>query len=430
MSEAESRNDAASGRRGDGPRDEYFTAGKGDAPCEYVTARMDEVQIAADIQKSREQGWSEVADRVREGAVGASGGLSEENLLLWEELKEQDPHLFKDMGEDRLKLGQVIAEGGQAHIYDASVYLEEEKRWSVGFVAKVFKMEGFSLTELHRQWPRKTKPPSEGTYAHGFREYCRANKFSSPLLYETVLGGVVFGEYLKKCCQINSGTFLKDGRFAFVMEKYWSDLRTVINSRLMDNDFQGPPFSYDDVLKIISDIAIGMSGLHDRGVLHRDLKAANVLTINPIRPMGYRRKYQCSVADYESSMLVQGTGFWRAPEVLEDLLKKPCERNIEIWTEKVDVYSYAMTCYEVLTGHIPFDGYVKSDWKRVIDGERPHLPEYIDLKLRVLVQKCWHKDSLKRPSFEAIVDMLMKIKYSDNGKMPEDIDPIGKRVLD
>ena len=28
-----------------------------------------------------------------------------------------------------------------------------------------------------------------------------------------------------------------------------------------------------------------------------------------------------------------------------------------------------MTCYEVLTGHVPFFGYVKSDWKRVIDGK-------------------------------------------------------------
>ncbi|KAG0599268.1 hypothetical protein M758_12G139200 [Ceratodon purpureus] len=424
MSDAEPRNDVASG---DGPRDEYFTAGEGDAPCEYVTARMDEVQIAADIQKSREQGWSEVADRVRElgavGASGASGGLSEEDLLLWEELKKQNPRLFKDMGEDRLKLGQVIAEGGQAHIYDASVYLEEAKSWREGYVAKVFKMEGFSLTELHRQWPRKTKLPSERTSAQGFHEYCRANKISSTLLYETVLGGVVFGEYLEYCCQINSGTFLKDGRFAFVMEKYWSDLRTVINSRLMDNNFQGPPFSYDDVSKFMFDIARGMRGLHRRGVLHRDLKAANVLTLNPTYYLG---RYQCSVADYESSMLVQGTGFWRAPEVLEDLLKKPCERNMEIWTEKVDVYSYAMTCYEVLTGHIPFDGYVKSDWKRVIDGERPHLPEYIDLKLRVLVQRCWHKDSLERPSFVDIVDMLKEIEDS----YIVDKEAKGKRVLD
>jgi serine/threonine protein kinase len=70
-------------------------------------------------------------------------------------------------------------------------------------------------------------------------------------------------------------------------------------------------------------------------------------------------------------MLVQGTGFWRAPEVLAELQKiQASDRNVEIWTEKVDVYSYAMTCYEVLTGHVPFFEYVK----RVIDGERPHLP--------------------------------------------------------
>lgn len=43
--------------------------------------------------------------------------------------------------------------------------------------------------------------------------------------------------------------------------------------------------------------------------------------------------------DYESAMLVQGTGFWRAPEVLEELLKQLCDGNGDAWTEEMGVYS-------------------------------------------------------------------------------------------
>jgi serine/threonine protein kinase len=121
-------------------------------------------------------------------------------------------------------------------------------------------------------------------------------------------------------------------------------------------------------------IAQGMRGLHARGVLHRDLKAANVLVEIYSGDLSDRKFLETDffdvvLADFESSMLVQGTGFWRAPEVLQELLKQPWDRNPQMWTEKVDVYSYAMTCYEVLTGHLAFYGYFKSDWQRVIGKE-------------------------------------------------------------
>jgi serine/threonine protein kinase len=158
-------------------------------------------------------------------------------------------------------------------------------------------------------------------------------------------------------------------------------------------------------------ISKGMRGLQFMGVLHRDLKAANVLISMKDGDPRYSEDYYCDVADYESSMLVQGTGFWRAPEVLEELLKKPHKRKEEIWTESVDVYSFAMTSYEVLTGRVPFYGYEKRDWKGVIDGERPHLPDYIDLELRELVERCWHKLPAERPNFIDLVNKLHIIEH-------------------
>lgn len=88
--------------------------------------------------------------------------------------------------------------------------------------------------------------------------------------------------------------------------------------------------------------------------------------------------------------------------MLTELQKKISYSNVEIWTEKVDV------CYEVLTSHTSFYGYVKSGWERVIDKVRPHLPDYIDPKLQEFVERCWHKNPSNRPTLEVIVNEFEK----------------------
>ncbi|KAG0602523.1 hypothetical protein M758_10G020200 [Ceratodon purpureus] len=227
------------------------------------------------------------------------------------------------------------------------------------------------------------------------------------------MGGVVFGEVIGNCSPIFFGTIMDDGKFAFVMPRRWGDLRTLLNHKVNVQKSLQPPFSLLTMIFVMYNIGMGMEGLHARGVLHRDLKAANIL-VNGKDPLK-DGIFVCQVADYESSIMVQGTRFWRAPEVLEDLQKQPSDRDASIWTEKVDIYGYAMTCYEILTGLVPFDGCTKSHWKKVIDGERPLFPDYVDPRLQKLVERCWHKDPLERPTFEDIVYELKAIENDELG---------------
>lgn len=96
-----------------------------------------------------------------------------------------------------------------------------------------------------------------------------------------------------------------------------------------------------------------------------------------------------------------GTGFWRAPEILHAVKNKVKNIHLDprIWTEKVHVYTYAMTCYEVLTGYIPFQNSVINDYDGVIGGERPPLPDYVDVEIQELVRSCWHSEPWMRPTF-------------------------------
>jgi len=51
-----------------------------------------------------------------------------------------------------------------------------------------------------------------------------------------------------------------------------------------------------------------MDQLHNHSIVHRDIKASNVLV---------RGHLVCFIADFECSLGVVGTGFWRAPKILE-----------------------------------------------------------------------------------------------------------------
>lgn len=79
----------------------------------------------------------------------------------------------------------------------------------------------------------------------------------------------------------------------------------------------------------LSDIAKGMSFLHEEGILHRDLKSPNVLVFDNNRlklcDFGLAKRKEGSLT---SSGDVKGTIRWMAPEVL----------NNEKATEKSDIY--------------------------------------------------------------------------------------------
>jgi serine/threonine protein kinase len=67
--------------------------------------------------------------------------------------------------------------------------------------------------------------------------------------------------------------------------------------------------------------------------------------------------FMVSVADYECSVGVIGTGFWRALEILQGMKNRCVERSL--FSKKSDVYSYAMVCYEVLNREISLGKYGK-----------------------------------------------------------------------
>ncbi|OCH89375.1 hypothetical protein OBBRIDRAFT_668393 [Obba rivulosa] len=164
-----------------------------------------------------------------------------------------------------------------------------------------------------------------------------------------------------------------------------------------------------DLLRMIHEIARGMAYLHGRGVLHGDLKGANVL----IDDRGH-----CIISDFgQSEMrseayrisgtdLPHGTLRWQAPELMSG--------QSEL-THEVDVYAFAICCIEVLTkGSIPWPLADDDAVRHFVLNEnmRPQVPlmRSWSLQLSDLLNRYWHRDPAHRPPFAQIEHDLRQLR--------------------
>jgi hypothetical protein len=78
---------------------------------------------------------------------------------------------------------------------------------------------------------------------------------------------------------------------------------------------------------------------------------------------------------------------------------------------QADVWSFAMTCSEILSRKVPF--HHTHDMKEILPkikkGERPKLPINCG-ELTKLIEECWREDPLQRPTFPDICKRLISLK--------------------
>ncbi|RLN21990.1 protein kinase and PP2C-like domain-containing protein [Panicum miliaceum] len=192
--------------------------------------------------------------------------------------------------------------------------------------------------------------------------------------------------------------------------------------------------SVQQVVAIASDLGPtkALQYLHILGVVHRDIKPANILLDKDLHPhladfglaMFQKDIKRVSVENWKSSgkptggfhkKNMVGTLIYMAPEILRK----------DIHTERSDVYSFAISINELLTGVVPYtDLRAEAQAHTVLEmtyteqqltaavvsqGLRPALAlttSGVPSVLLSLIQRCWDPDPEKRPSFENIIDEL------------------------
>ena len=201
---------------------------------------------------------------------------------------------------------------------------------------------------------------------------------------------------------------------AIVMEEMDQSLKAYIESKVAKAAKSASPIPQSELLAIITKVALGMKFLHSRNVTHGDLKADNVL----VRNMGSRESnMEIKITDFGVSQFsdkeavecrISGTRWWRAPEVLNnESLKKPLPFD----PKAADVYSFGMTCYEIITGKAPFYNMTDETARVLVLGGAtvPFDKLKMDQELIVLLKKCVEYEPTKRPNFAEICGELARI---------------------
>ncbi|CAH8626425.1 unnamed protein product [Schistosoma bovis] len=160
----------------------------------------------------------------------------------------------------------------------------------------------------------------------------------------------------------------------------------------------GNPISPSLICSWVKQIANGMHYLHSCKIIHRDLKSPNVLIgynhVLKISDFGASREW----TENSTKMSFTGTVAWMAPEVIRN---EPC-------SFKVDVWSYGVLLWELLTGEIPYHNVDSTAILWGVGSENLRLPVPVTCpsELRVLMKTCWNIKPRNRPSFRQILSHL------------------------
>lgn len=175
-------------------------------------------------------------------------------------------------------------------------------------------------------------------------------------------------------------------------------------------------------VEIMLQIARGMEYLHSKKVYHGELNPTNILLKSRDNSSDYtcvKISGFCQPSSKTSKQSPRSSNqtdkdCWYAPEVLAELDQmSPSKSRSSKFTEKADVYSFAIICFQLLSGKVPFeDDHLQGEKmsKNIRAGTRPLFPAAAPKFLTSLTKKCWQPDPSQRPSFSSICRVLRYAK--------------------
>ncbi|CAM0949012.1 unnamed protein product [Alopecurus aequalis] len=168
---------------------------------------------------------------------------------------------------------------------------------------------------------------------------------------------------------------------------------------------------YNVVVDLALDLARGLSYLHSKDIVHRDVKAENML----LDSQGTLKIADFGVARIEAKNPGEMTGMtgtlgYMAPEILEE---KPYNR-------KCDVYSFGICLWAIYCCDMPYYpdlNFAEASSAIVHKKLRPVIPRRCPKPLAKIMKTCWDADPERRPDMMKVVRLLSSLDTSNGGGM-------------
>jgi len=170
------------------------------------------------------------------------------------------------------------------------------------------------------------------------------------------------------------------------------------------------PAPHESHMKLALDMAIdmatGMDYLHEKQILHRDLKSQNIWLDGELK---------CKIGDFGMSrmnenktMTLCGSPLWCSPEILRS----------ERYAFPADIYSFAVIMWEAFHWAEP---YTELTVMQIIvsvtqRNERPEISSTVPGAIRKIICSAWHPEPPQRPTFATLLSRLQAFKRESKQK--------------
>ena len=186
--------------------------------------------------------------------------------------------------------------------------------------------------------------------------------------------------------------------YAVKIPYYYIAMEYAPNGSLEDYIAKNTPFAPDKCYQLSKEIAYAIRFLHDKGIIHCDIKSANILL---------DANMHAKLADFglankkDKITAVHGTPLWCAPEIFLGILN----------SEKTDIFSLGVLYWEIAAWRktddfgLNYQQYVI----RILDVNNPirqTLPQDCPPGFKKLIERCWAQRADHRPSADEVTQEL------------------------
>ena len=156
-------------------------------------------------------------------------------------------------------------------------------------------------------------------------------------------------------------------------------------------------FPESQILDYFTQICLALKHIHDKKIIHRDLKSGNVfLTQSGLVKLGDFGIAKGFKNTLDKAKTMVGTPYYLSPEIISC---KPYDTKSDIW-------SVGVLLYEMLTFKMPFNaGSLPMLSVKIMRGNYTPVPNTYTKDIREIVSKCLMVDPYKRPSVNEILKL-------------------------
>ncbi|KAF0558407.1 kinase-like protein [Gigaspora margarita] len=186
------------------------------------------------------------------------------------------------------------------------------------------------------------------------------------------------------------------GNFMLVLEFADSgNLRDYLKKKHAKDIYR---ISWTELIKIAKEITLGLTYLHSKSIIHRDLHSNNILINNGralISDFGISKQLNDTTA---SSSVMMGVPAYIDPQYL---------KNGHKLDMKSDIYSLGVLFWELTSGIPPFFNIPEmAIILEILNNNREKIIDSTPLNYSNLYKKCWASEPKQRPTLNEISDEL------------------------